>query len=107
VERSRNLQAVDDLLQEVSFNPDDGRIALPTAVLAFLGIQPKIGEPETGIRDLHDVGKKKKKTLARYGGQQIFLQANENAITVMSIERRLARVDALRSELSAIGFSAP
>lgn len=81
------LQAVDDIFQELTFLPSDGRVELPRAVLAFLGVHPK---PQEGATE---------KRGDRYGGQQLYVQAAERAITVMSLARRESRVEKMREDL--------
>jgi len=96
-----NLQAVDDVFQEVTFDPKDGRFPIPGPVLAYLGVHPKEsdGEPEPGNGGLRGAGKKKGKANSRYGGQQLFVQASERSVTVMSLERRRRRVEQVLEDL--------
>jgi hypothetical protein len=99
-EKLYRRQAVDDVFQEVSFNPNDGRISLPPAVLAFLSVHPQPPESKTKAKEMYDGQKSEgKRTALRYGGQQVFVQASENSITILSLVRRLVRSANVRDEL--------
>jgi hypothetical protein len=99
-QRGTRAQGVEDIFQEATFDPEDGRLQIPPAVLAFLGVFPAPSEGDEKINPGATAAMpRKRKPLARYGGQQLFVQANDNSITVMSMARRLARFQALDEEL--------
>ena len=93
-------QAAEDLFHVVNYDPRDGRLQMPPAALAFLGVFPREPEEEIEARSGTVVATpRKRRPLARYGGQQLYVQAADNSITVMSLERRNARFQALLDEL--------
>lgn len=100
-----NLQGVDDVFQHAIFDPNDGRFQIPPSVLPYLNVRPKDSdvEEEPANGGSKRGGKKKRKPLARYGGQQVYVQAGEAWITVMSLERRNQRTDQVLKDLQTDG----
>jgi hypothetical protein len=81
-------QGVDEIWTPLTFNPSDGRLELPANLLAFLGVHPQAKESRNSV-----TGTKKTPRGTRYGGQQVYLQAGDGYLTLMSLARANARTE--------------
>lgn len=92
-QKARLRQGVDDIWTPLTYNPSDSRIELPANVLAYLGIHPQPHQARSAVTN------EEKTRGPRYGGQQVYAQAGEGYITLMSLARATQRAEEMLERL--------